>query len=212
MKDINKLIKGRSSFIYNPPYDSPIENEFAYHLEKYIDPSVIVIPQYEIKTLCGTFRPDFFLRTNTTKIVIECDGKEFHSAYRDEWRDAMILGDSDIDAIYRITGAGIVYHLMDVFYIISKLDKNIFSERGRKNIKSLVSKEIKNFEPSKNETIFYLSGEGGFEYKLIKHHKNIPKGRRQFWQSLYKYAKNKDGGNLDSLIEQYNFERVKVNW
>lgn len=49
------------------------------------------------------------------RIGIECDGKKFHNASRDEWRDAMILGGEHLDVIYRLRGSDINFYIEDAF-------------------------------------------------------------------------------------------------
>jgi hypothetical protein len=71
--------------IYNPPYDSPIEDRFAENLVKYLRDDVDLSTQVECKTICGDFHLDFLITSgNGAKVAIECDGKEFHDSYRDE--------------------------------------------------------------------------------------------------------------------------------
>jgi len=92
--------------IYNPSYDSPLEDIFAFNIVKYLDHGVSFRPQVEVNTICEVFRVDFMVQApGGKKIVFECDGKEFHDAFRDEWRDAMILGAGEADIIYRLRGS-----------------------------------------------------------------------------------------------------------
>src|SRR6185437_14036254 len=129
--------------IYQPPYDSPIEDQFAQHYVKYAGDDVAMSPQVKIKTICGTFIVDFVLTTPAgCRVGIECDGKEYHDASRDEWRDAMVLGDHHLDAMYRIRGSDITYHLDDVLYLLSVLEPNLFAPRATGNLKVLASQEI----------------------------------------------------------------------
>lgn len=80
--------------IYQPPYDSPIEDAFAYYfVMKYAAEDVDLTTQVEASTICGKFRLDFVLCAREGfRAGVECDGKDFHNPSRDEWRDAMILG------------------------------------------------------------------------------------------------------------------------
>lgn len=65
--------------IYSPPYASPIENDFAWHIVKYLDESVSLLNQYPVETICGLFIVDFVAVTSEGRRVgFECDGKEFH--------------------------------------------------------------------------------------------------------------------------------------
>lgn len=87
--------------VYMPgKYESPIEDIFAWHITKYLDPSVNFYAQYPVKTICGKFRLDFLVDFRGRRIAFECDGKNFHEPGRDLWRDAMILGTEQVDVIF----------------------------------------------------------------------------------------------------------------
>ena len=97
--------KGFSCIQYDPPFESPIEEIFAWNMSKFLSEKIRLEKQVVIRTLWGNFRADFMITTDTEKIIFECDGKEYHNAGRDEWRDALILGSSDIDYVYRFRGS-----------------------------------------------------------------------------------------------------------
>jgi len=131
---------------YTPPYDSPIEDRFALHYVKYASEEVDMAPQFEVATLCGHFIIDFVLTTSEGyRVGIECDGREYHDQSRDEWRDAMILGESHVDAIYRLRGSDITYYIEDILYLMAVLDPHLFSDRATENLKVLASTEIRQF-------------------------------------------------------------------
>lgn len=90
--------------LFDPPYESPLEELFALNAIKYLDDSVDFQKQVSVETICGQFRIDFVIDTGLKKVAIECDGKESHNKSRDEWRDAMILGAGAVDVIYRLRG------------------------------------------------------------------------------------------------------------
>lgn len=79
----------------------PSEELFVENFEKYISPFASIYPQYEVQTIAGIFRLDFVVELNESKIGFECDGKDFHDEYRDEWRDRFILHTGEIETIYR---------------------------------------------------------------------------------------------------------------
>jgi hypothetical protein len=197
-----------SSF-YDPPYDSPIEDAFAKSATKFLNREVILYTQVEIPTICGLFRLDFVaIDSDGKKTGFECDGKEFHDESRDEWRDAMILGSSDIDEIYRISGKEITYRIDDVFYSISIWSPWLFDDRQKYNLSRIASEELTKRNVQTEDTVFsvnYVDAESGQlnQFRLEKRHKNIPEGRRQFWQCAFRYAKDLWGGNLDEIMSQY---------
>lgn len=194
---------------YSPPYDSPLENEFAYQIVKHLDMTVDFRKQHHIETICGLFIVDFVAVSSSGRQVgFECDGKEFHNASRDEWRDAMILGSEKLDAIYRLRGADIVHQLDNILLLLSRCESELFSERGRRNLISLAHPEVRNFEINPEETSFHVAFSDE-EFSAInrihleRHHREISASRRQFWQTAYQFAANIGGGSLDAVIAEY---------
>lgn len=122
---------------HEPPYDSPLEAQLAYFLPKYIEDAAKFFKQYQVVTLRGTFKLDFLVDSPKGKFGFECDGKDFHDFHRDLFRDALILGSSDVVSIHRITGADIHNRLDDALFAISKVEPDAFSERGRTNLWTL---------------------------------------------------------------------------
>jgi len=196
---------------YTSPFESPLEEVFDHNIIKYLDDRVTLYTQVEINTICGKFRLDFLAQTpKGMKVAFECDGKEYHEESRDEWRDAMILGANEVDAIYRIRGSDITYHVEDIIYIISQWNPEIFSSRGLINLDILASSEIKlrKFNPFETSAIVTYkhnnSSLSGISFICLeRRHKNNPKGRRQFWQAAYRFASKMGGGCLDEIISKY---------
>jgi very-short-patch-repair endonuclease len=122
---------------YEPPYDSPIEDIFAYHLDKYLPPDAIVNRQVEVTTQCGTFRIDFVCDAGERTVAFECDGAQYHDKARDEWRDALIMASGRVNALYRIMGQHILHQIDRAMYLISRSERNLFSARGRRNLQVL---------------------------------------------------------------------------
>ncbi len=109
---------------------------FAWNISKYLSKDTTVLKQVPISTIGGNFVLDFVLvnLSLNNKIVVECDGKEFHDANRDKWRDATLLGSGYAEVIYRIRR----------------------SERGLININMLASKEVKNLHISDRKDDYIL--------------------------------------------------------
>lgn len=203
--------------LYLPPYDSPLENDFAYQVVKYLDEVVDLQAQYHVKTICGLFVVDFVVTSSSGRRVgFECDGKEFHNTSRDEWRDAMILGSGELDAIYRLRGADIIFQLDNILFLLSRCEKELFSERGHRNLKSLVHPDVQSFEILSEETNFHLvlgvnDSNPISRIHLERRYREIPAGRRQFWQTAYQFAANIGGGSLDAVMEKYRRSAKQTN-
>jgi hypothetical protein len=108
---------------YTPPYDSPIEDVFAYHVVKYLASDTKMQPQHPISTPAGNFILDFTLERGGLPIGIECDGRPYHDAYRDEWRDALILGTGRVAAVYRFSGRILSYHINDCLTLMARWER-----------------------------------------------------------------------------------------
>lgn len=198
------------SATYAPPYDSPIEDRFAYHYVKYASDEVNMNPQFKVTTLCGRFIIDFVLSTSDGHhIGIECDGREFHDESRDEWRDAMILGEGHIDAIYRLRGRDITYYIEDILYLIALLEPFLFSSRATENLKVLASSEIQSLPKSHYEELHHFKYRNEVEVGGVRveaRRRVVPTGQRRFWQSAYRFAESIGGGTLDDVMERYRVE------
>lgn len=199
---------------YDPPYESPLEDLYAWNAIKYLDSSVDFQKQIEVDTICGTFRIDFIADHDSKKVAFECDGKKFHDQSRDEWRDAMILGSNAVDVIYRLRGRDLTYNMEDCLFLISKYDPEIFSQRGLINLEQLASIEARGYEPKnayepqEGNNIIWLEYFGPNDihpcYICIERRSSkIPPGKRALWKKLYEYATNRGGGKLDKLIAEY---------
>jgi hypothetical protein len=201
---------------YNPPYDSPLEDDFALNVTKYLEPTLSLIPQYEVKTICGTFRIDFVVQGPSGLTGFECDGKDFHDASRDEWRDAMIMGTKTVNSIYRLRGADIYYRIEDILYIVSRWNPELFSQRGIVNLERLASPEAKSGlmeVPRSIAIITYKNDENDWDENgpvhlcMERRHLESPRGKRQFWEAAYRFATEIGGGKLDDVISKYRAQK-----
>jgi len=140
------ILSSSSGPFYEPPYDSPIEDQFAYNVVKYLKKEVQFIPQYEVHTFCATYRLDFFLTCENITIGIECDGSKYHDRHKDIIRDTLILGSGAVDTIFRVNGRSIYNNLNDCLWLISYFRPQVFSSRGLSNLETLASHTTKNHE------------------------------------------------------------------
>jgi len=194
-------------------FESPLERLFHDQLLKRLPRGVSIQPQVEVRTNCGPFRLDFLVEARGRRVGLECDGKEYHDEWRDEWRDAMIIGGGHADETIRFRGCDLTYHLDDCFYLLSKIQPLLFSDRQAQVIERLASEQVKRYVG--NETDWQL---GAFlEYGRIKDsaavdfvsiYRRSREGLttgvgREFWAVLYRFAESRGGGQLDHLIEEF---------
>ena len=200
---------------YDPPYDSPIEDIFAWNIYKYINPEIDFRKQELIETSHGKFYIDFVFEVTQNEIIgVECDGKEFHDRFRDEWRDAIILDNSKITQMFRISGADIQFHIEDVLYIFSRWEPRLFSERGIINLTHLASDTVvaNSMNDSLSEYVHYLIENAYYIMEVRRESKiNLGGVKRQFWQTLARFAKINPYLSLDQLILKHNLETSSKN-
>lgn len=135
-------LTGVPASYYDPPYESPIEDAFAWHLVKHLDPAVHLMKQVTAPTICGSFRLDFLAEAGASRIGFECDGADYHDELRDECRDAMILWSGHADVIYRLRGANLHRRMNEVLGTLADHEPALFSDRGRRNVAHLSSEAV----------------------------------------------------------------------
>jgi hypothetical protein len=117
--------------VFAPPYDSPIEHDFAHAAQHHWRPDVRVDTQVDVATRLGRFRLDFVVTAaDGWRIGVECDGAAFHDAFRDAYRDAAILGAGGVDSIVRFRGVDLVARPCDIVYAFGMAFPATFTARG----------------------------------------------------------------------------------
>ena len=204
---------------YDPPYESPLEDVFAWSLSKYIDRDVDLFKQFEAPTICGQFRIDFVAVAPTGyRVAYECDGADFHEDSRDEWRDAMILGAGHVDSIVRLRGQDIVHRINDVLLVASRWDPELFTDRAKHNLNRLASQRSRDFDASDNPCTAIVSYPDKSKdpaspmfIRLFRRTRiDPPDIMRQFWQASFRFAQSLGGGSLDDVIQQYRNRESEV--
>lgn len=75
---------------------TPIEKIFK---DKLVENNILFKPQVKL----GRFYVDFLLEINNSKVIVECDGREYHNPYRDHERDKEIKKEEY--KIFRFSGS-----------------------------------------------------------------------------------------------------------
>lgn len=194
---------------YAPPYDSPIEEAFAWHILKYLDESAAFIPQYEVVTICGRFRLDFVASVGGRRVGFECDGAEYHDEARDELRDALILFDAGaVDAIYRLRGTDLHWRMEDLLYLLMRYEPSIFSSRAIGQLPRLASSSVLRY-PDDADPRGVLLGYGRGEDRRLGVYEFLHMQRRavekdprlfRFEKKFVAFAQAHAGRSLDNVI------------
>lgn len=167
----------RSGVTVHGKTESPIEEIFAREISSKVKPEVKATTQYEL-TACGiSFRMDFVLEYEGRKIGIECDGKEFHNYAKDLWRDAIILGDEKLDAIYRFSGKEIIGKIDACIYIMYFNDREFFDAEKVKILEYSLTDSLFREQPKMLMEDIIVTDE--FEFcRGVKHEKTLTASRR----------------------------------
>ena len=192
---------------FEPPYDSPIEEQFAWHFTKYVHPDIELLTQYEIPTNHGTFKLDFAIQVNNKIIGIECDGKEFHNIWRDVWRDIAVIENSIVSEVFRFRGCDITYHINECLIVLSWYYPDLFDSRGIENINRLADKEVLNEDFYKERNMSLIE----FAYKGFDEEFNT----LIVWRINERYYNNKNIARQlkadPSLTIDQLYEKHKIN-
>ena len=187
-----------TSHTYDPPYDSPIEDIFAYTLLKYLDSATVLEKQVEVPTPVGHYRLDFVLKCDALSIGLECDGEDYHDAFLDEWRDAMILGTNIVKDIIRFPGKAIHSRLSICLYRLADTYPIFFSKRGLANIQLLARAEAEAIDDAYGHPLGAIdfSNDTGKDTMLKMIRVEI---RSQYIESLMAYRKYAIDSGLSSI-------------
>ncbi|KFF76064.1 hypothetical protein HX13_01610 [Chryseobacterium sp. P1-3] len=201
--------------------ESPLEEIFIQQFEKFVNDRFEIIPQYEVRNSAGLFRLDFLLKSNDYMVAIELDGKEFHDEWRDEWRDAHMLGNGQVDCIYRFRGKDITTYINECIYSLYLNDHKLFDSRYTQVSKSLVDTEVFSYPGSEfrhlSDCIIYSIptaneyGESTGRHHDIRMIRRCKNDSSQYWNKLFEFSQKHPEKKLDELIIQRNKDRKSDN-
>ncbi|MBL6766433.1 MAG: hypothetical protein ISQ14_15880 [Verrucomicrobiae bacterium] len=203
------------------PFESPIEEELARVVDKYLRRDSQLANQVEFSTPNGSFRVDFVISCAQRRIALEANGKKFHDYKRDIWRAALILGNSNIDAIYHLRGRDILFNLESALCAIALIDSTLFSERGILNLKQLSRLAVPRIHSIDGSAAMRVEVRGGRElgheddddrarllYSINYASKDQPD--RCLWRILHQIALRHPGLKVADLIKRYS--RTRIPW
>lgn len=189
---------------FDPPYDSPIEEAFAWDLVKHLTREVEFTKQVECKTPAGDFRLDFTASLNGRTIGIECDGKEYHGTVRDVWRDAAILAACEVEAIYRFRGQDIWHRINDCMFLTCRFEPLLFRPGKFSGLRVPASDECRACVDAWNEnanelSIFIQLQHGRSLLYVARNSVRVPVIKKYI-----RFMFNNPGKTLDQIIELYD--------
>lgn len=110
-------------------YESPAEECLGERLRSAMNPTARFQTQVWVDTWAGPFRLDILLiDQNGRRVAVEVDGKDFHEPVRDHWRTVFIVGDKQVDVVYRIPARDLKVNLVGVLAGLAALEPRCFSQ------------------------------------------------------------------------------------
>jgi hypothetical protein len=185
--------------------ESPIEEIFAWECMKYLDNSVSLESQVEVNTEHGQFRIDFVMSHRGKGIAVECDGHDFHEGFRDEFRDAILLGEGHFETIYHFRGCDLTHRDKDCLWLISALDAYVFTERAHLILDKLHTLDDGG-DMTNRESFTAFDSNMNCRFKSFRrsiHHKSQRNSLWPFWRALHKFANQYPHMSLDNLILRF---------
>lgn len=194
---------------------SPVEELFITSLEKYLAPGVAIYPQYSVSTPHGAFRLDFVLTLNHERIAVECAEAEVQDEWKDEWRDAVMLGTGRLKCVYRFRGKDIYSFIDDCIFMLYYYERKLFSSRYAQIYRGLISEEMREYEArginrdgERNQLYYPVQDEDGeitdAKMLLVERRCAHAKGN---WRALQAFAGHHTGLKLPALMKLYGRQR-----
>ena len=142
-----------------PPYPGAVQDELAWHLAKYLREDARLESEATVEVTAGpSHGPAYFtldlavdvpvdgLPGATRRVAFEA-GSPGRNPLRDHdrllRRDATVLAVGAADAVVRLRGSDLLHHMEDVLFLVAQWDPELFSERGRINLRTLASPEAR---------------------------------------------------------------------
>jgi hypothetical protein len=200
---------GLPNILAYPPYYSQSELIFDETCFKHLHSKVTAEKQKEIITQYGTFYLDFLLTFEDERIAVECSGNDSSEQFRDEFRDAIILGEGYCETIYHFRDNDLKYYSEDCIWLMSLLDPKLFSRRGHIHLDILHHLDFK--IDNRSENILQVVNDGrkddeGYPYhfwafRRSVHLLTLPNPLKYHWKSLYQFACENQGLDLNELYD-----------
>lgn len=138
------------TLFYDPPYERPLEDEFAWHLVKYLQPISGLLYQEKVETPCVDVWLDFVVELDGRRVGFEItDLEEDADPEQERLRAALVLGSGRVDVLYRLRGADVLYRLHDALQLVAAWEPALFSHRGRVNLATLASPAARACRPQR---------------------------------------------------------------
>lgn len=172
---------------YEPPYAGALQDEFAWHLVKYLREDAHLQSEMPVERPGAFFTLDFLVEApgpdgTVRRVTFECGGaRTLRDGRRLLRRDATVLATGAADAVYRLRGSDLLYHMEDVLYLASQWEgaDGVFSERGRINLKTLASPQARALRLRPEQASVLVT----YPLDLEDEETAVEAGERQLWHA-----------------------------
>lgn len=148
------------SLFYDPPYETSLHDEFAWHLVKYLKPGSGLRYRVDGPPLADLeLTLDFLVEYGPLRVGFMC-GASADGVEVDRLLDAVRMRHMGVDVLYRLRAGDVERHLHDALLLAAKWDAALFSERGRINLNTLATPEARAARPRPIDTVVTLQYEG----------------------------------------------------
>lgn len=155
-----------STLVYDPPYERPIDDEFAWHLIKYLRTDAKLDYQVCVPLQMGLMNTDFgrlwidFVVTHDVAgkarcIAFDIEDRDDQGAGDPAWlrqRDALLVSRC-VDVLYRFRMVDVLHRLHDCLYLVAQHEGDLFSQRGHTNLNTLASSTVRGYAPKPSDVI-----------------------------------------------------------
>lgn len=142
-REYSQLRGENAGEIYAPPYASALHESFAWHAAKYFSENVALRCGVALRAGDAEISLDFVARCGTRVLALCCDDDARYDINAVLKRDAALLRDGAVDAIYHLRSSDLASHWEDCFYLLSQRETAFFSERGAVLLQRLASDEAR---------------------------------------------------------------------
>lgn len=140
--------------VYAPPYEGALQDEFAWHLVKYLREDATLRSDVQVSIPGALFAVDFVVELpaadgTVRRVAFECGGaRGLRDHQRQARRDAALIASGEVSVVYRLRGSDLLHHMEDCLYIVGNWEASgdrpgLFSSKGTHNLGILASPEAK---------------------------------------------------------------------
>jgi len=136
---------------YDPPYATALHDALAWHLVKYLAPSLGLRSHPRSASPDALPAVDFLVEGGRQRVALILTDPSAGEPNED--RDALWIGKGHADAVLRFRAADLEHRLPDALFLWTRWMPALFSERGRTNLSTLASPVARQHSRNANRTV-----------------------------------------------------------